>query len=237
MNGVIVNINDVIVNDMIVMFDLTIITIIITCIVMMRINAMCIIIFTIIRPIIIIIVITITHIIIIIMKTHPVAGSVLFFSRLFPCGSRERYSRYTNGKPRASLRRLAVRTALSDARGVTASRGGLSSPGHCRARTIPATARGRAGGREKADDNLPDREVPRTAEGVRSGPSPRRWCLNPNDHRPDLNPSRFSLLLTALTAHSNHKNDNDNNNNNNNNDNSRCARAGRRPGRIRVIPP
>ena len=94
---------------------------------------------------------------------------------------------------------------LNEARGVTSSRRDLSPTGHCRARTTLARARCRAGGRDKADDSLPDREVPLAAEGVRSGPNPRRWCLTPNGHGPDLNPSRFSLPLTTLTAHTNCK--------------------------------
>ena len=132
------------------------------------------------------------------MKTHPVAGSVPSFPVRV---SREQHSVIQMAKPRASLKLTAVRTVLSEARGVTASRGDLSPPGHYRARTTLATARCRAGGREKADDSLPDREVPLAAEGVRSGPNPRRWCLTPNGHGPKLNPSRFSLPLTTLTAH------------------------------------
>ena len=57
--------------------------------------------------------------------------------------------------------------------------------------------------REKADDSLPDREVPHTAEGVRSDPSALQWRLTPNGHGPDLIPSRFSLPLTTLTVHEN----------------------------------
>ena len=59
--------------------------------------------------------------------------------------------------------------------------------------------------REKADDRLPDHEVPLAAEGVRSGPSPRWWCLNPDDHGPDLIHSRCSLPLTMSTAHGNRR--------------------------------
>ena len=55
--------------------------------------------------------------------------------------------------------------------------------------------------REKADDSLPDREVPLAAEGVRSGPSPRWWCLNPNDHGQDLNPKVFTTANYVNGTH------------------------------------
>ena len=81
------------------------------------------------------------------MKTHHVAGSVLFFSRAgvartvlalykWQTSCTAEANGRTNGAQRCS-RRDSVPKRFTP------------PPGHCRVRTILATARGRGGGREK----------------------------------------------------------------------------------------